>query len=807
MTISAQTSTKNSKYNNELKSNLAKLMAAEDITVVHQAIATAAFNCKDRILHLPTWENVSDDLFNMLISHEIGHALHTPESYGDKTIHPEFNQCPSDYINIVEDARIERLVKAKYPGVVRAFLNGYRELMQRPSFKVDDVNALGLIDRLNLHFKGGSMVGAQFADIEQQFVTKIENVVTFQDACSLSVEIYEFVKNHTDEQTEQEPNQGEGNGQPGEEDESDDLFDKPGEGSSFPQEDSEDEDSDGDTEEDENDQPGDESDQAGDESDQESDEDGSESDDSDGDEDGKSSTTLDENEEDSAADEDSTTSGKGENGSDEETEESAEEDDNEGTTSSKQGGKTSNIPSNGKILEALTSDLFDGAISDLDKVMNENDVPVSCQIPDFKLEDWFVPWKEVHGIIDTFYTKKESSYDDHSKHKVNTLANYDKFISDNSKIVNYLAKEFEMKKAAEAHKNTSVAKTGKLNISKVYKYQVSEDIFLRKNVIKDGKNHGLMLLIDWSGSMNGNIDDAIHQVINLAMFAKRVGIPFEVYGFGAQGSYSETRTEGQLHDLHLGREMLRQYLSNTMTTTDFKNAVINLLTIAGRFGGSSYYGQGSIPREEHMGGTPLNENLLRIGKFIENFKAKNSIQKVNLAILTDGASSMIDGYYSCKYGSDLYPNRARKYSIQDKRTHMSYEIDSRNAQRETNSLLEMIRERHSVNVIGFYICGTTRDLKYAVSAYCVPDGNNWSYSYLEKETWAEFRKLYNKQKFLAADVSGFNEYFIIPGKKEKEIKEMSGDMTNAQLKSAFTKKLNQSKESRVVLSKFIDLVA
>lgn len=103
------------RYTDELKTNLARLMAAEDIQVVHQVIETAAFNTKDRILHLPIWKGVSDDLYNMLITHEIGHALYTPETYGDREAHPVFNRIPSAYINIIEDVRIERLVKNKYP--------------------------------------------------------------------------------------------------------------------------------------------------------------------------------------------------------------------------------------------------------------------------------------------------------------------------------------------------------------------------------------------------------------------------------------------------------------------------------------------------------------------------------------------------------------------------------------------------------------------------------------------------------------------------------------------------------------------
>ena len=93
---------------------LPKLLAKENITIQHGNYKTAWFDIKNRILGLPVWEDMGKDVYDLLIGHEVGHALETPfEGWHDS---PEkLEGCPRSYINVVEDARIERKVKARYP--------------------------------------------------------------------------------------------------------------------------------------------------------------------------------------------------------------------------------------------------------------------------------------------------------------------------------------------------------------------------------------------------------------------------------------------------------------------------------------------------------------------------------------------------------------------------------------------------------------------------------------------------------------------------------------------------------------------
>ena len=46
----------------EIKSQLAKLLATEDIVVEHKNVETAQFNTDTRVLILPIWEKASNDV-------------------------------------------------------------------------------------------------------------------------------------------------------------------------------------------------------------------------------------------------------------------------------------------------------------------------------------------------------------------------------------------------------------------------------------------------------------------------------------------------------------------------------------------------------------------------------------------------------------------------------------------------------------------------------------------------------------------------------------------------------------------------
>ena len=133
---------------NASQSLLAKLLATENITVKQRPGAvTASFDIKNRVLEMPVWEGISKDLEDLLLGHETAHALDTPsaevyraayEGIADRVFGPEASprliKTVSFFLNVIEDARIDKRQKRRYPGLRKNYLAGYKELIDRDFF-------------------------------------------------------------------------------------------------------------------------------------------------------------------------------------------------------------------------------------------------------------------------------------------------------------------------------------------------------------------------------------------------------------------------------------------------------------------------------------------------------------------------------------------------------------------------------------------------------------------------------------------------------------------------------------------------
>ena len=60
----------------EIKGNLARLLATENLIIEHKSVETASFDVVGRVLTLPQWERASETVYDMLVAHEVGHALY-----------------------------------------------------------------------------------------------------------------------------------------------------------------------------------------------------------------------------------------------------------------------------------------------------------------------------------------------------------------------------------------------------------------------------------------------------------------------------------------------------------------------------------------------------------------------------------------------------------------------------------------------------------------------------------------------------------------------------------------------------------
>ena len=175
--------------NKEIKGNLARLLATENLVVEHKQTPTAYFDVDTRVLVLPKWDKASDIVYDMLVGHEVGHALFTPnEDWRDTA------DCPKDFVNVIEDARIEKLMKRKYPGLKKSFVGGYKELNDRDFFNIhgEDLEDLSLIDRINLHFKIGANALIPFSIEEKVFVARTDVAETFEEVLQIAIDVHKF---------------------------------------------------------------------------------------------------------------------------------------------------------------------------------------------------------------------------------------------------------------------------------------------------------------------------------------------------------------------------------------------------------------------------------------------------------------------------------------------------------------------------------------------------------------------------------------------------------------------------------------
>jgi hypothetical protein len=185
---------------------LSKLMATENITVLRQKVRTASFDLKSRTLRLPTLIGMTAVEETVMEFHEVGHALFTGEEYFDlikKQEKPHFGS----YMNILEDVRIERMMKEYYPGCRKDFFAGYKSLNARDFFGVTnrDINSMCLIDRINVHFKVGFSSGVKFNKEERQFIVEADKTETIEEVYELAERIYAYSaseKNKKQEETE-----------------------------------------------------------------------------------------------------------------------------------------------------------------------------------------------------------------------------------------------------------------------------------------------------------------------------------------------------------------------------------------------------------------------------------------------------------------------------------------------------------------------------------------------------------------------------------------------------------------------------
>ena len=176
------------------KSQLAKLIATENITVEHNAVRTASFDTLNRILTLPIFKEKSGDVYDMLIAHECAHALYTPGNGWKEIMNDDELRS---YCNVLEDTRIDKLIQKKYPGVKRNYLNGWDILNKQNFFgiKGKDLNTeLMLIDKINLRSKSSNRLKFKLSKEEDKWLDVVDSIKSWKDVVKVAKQMLDWQK-------------------------------------------------------------------------------------------------------------------------------------------------------------------------------------------------------------------------------------------------------------------------------------------------------------------------------------------------------------------------------------------------------------------------------------------------------------------------------------------------------------------------------------------------------------------------------------------------------------------------------------
>jgi hypothetical protein len=607
------------------KSVLAKLMAAENITVHHRQIRTAKFDLKNRVLHCPVWKDMDTNIYDLLMGHEISHALHTPaDGWHDAIVYDTKRKNIKRFLNVVEDARIEKIVKRKYPGLRKPFAEAYQALADRDLFgvkKIKDLSKLGLIDRINLYFKIGASVLVEFSPAEKKFVDRVATVETWDEVAELAREIYDFQKYQAkDEQKKQEKKEEKDDA--GDEEEAGESGDE-GEG-----------DEEGETEAGSTDPDDGEDESDGDDADGEGSGDGDEGDEeSDGDADGESDGDAD---------------GEGE-----------VEDGPSAPGAGLSKEERDSTPEPDSITDAAQRKMED------DLINSSAPQIIYADLPKVDLKRCIVPHKVVLERFETEFGRACSA----EGYNFGTLCAqlHTAFLRRNKNYIDMLVKEFEMRKNANQYARQLTAKTGELDDKKLNRYKFTNDIFRKITTVTKGKSHGMILFLDLSGSMDPIIKEIVEQMLILTTFCKRVNIPFDVYGFGDQHSYNYStggsliqanRTNGVMlaERSYCSGFNLRHMFSSNLRGSNYQRAM-NMLHALAQIGNSSNRDQtvkdiltknpnwavNIATMGYQTGGTPYMHMLLASRQIIEEFKNNHKVDITSVIHLTDGDG---DGFIS-----------------------------------------------------------------------------------------------------------------------------------------------------------------
>lgn len=488
----------------------AQLLAGERLTVrVDANLKTAAFSPDSRVLMLPSWSGFSNESWLLFIAHEVGHALYTPAD--SLTTHPEWLRLTKAHglavvknvINVFEDIRIERLVRNKYRGLSGVFGRGYHSLLSQKFFGFEAAELSDavwankqVLDRINLYAKVGTLVRRSLSTSQEiAWYNRALKADTFEEVLTLVEEVILALTEEQKKNLKQE--------QAGQQSKSNQPSQKnlplDGQPSNSPQDASQ------------NGQSQD------DQSSSESQNDAA---------DGSPAQNGQPSQSDQSAQE-SKESQNGQSSSESQNDKSST--DSKDSSPSQNGQSSSNQPTEGQDFgsdpfaipsqESATAAMYTAAIAGRSRT--DVILPVDTKYlhyNDITVEEMLAEWKAPTDIRAALHQAVLSQRREQSPILASMIAS------------------FRANQSAWLARRVQVSRTGAIDTSKLAQYKLTEDLFLRRRSLPEAQNHGFVIHVDWSGSMDGKLATVLWQVLHLIWFAESIKVPVSVYGFSNSGN-------------------------------------------------------------------------------------------------------------------------------------------------------------------------------------------------------------------------------------------------------------------------------
>lgn len=766
-------------FNIDSQKQLARLLAKENITIRVANYHTAFFDVKNRVLGLPAW-NVNDkNVADLLVGHEVGHACFTPHDAIDSFYQRFGNSAPFDIANIVEDIRIERMIMDTYPGLISPFKAGYRYFIENDFFKIKgkDISTLQFVDRLNIKGKLRDFVDIQFNKEEDEIYQRCLTAETYEDVLEICSDIITYIKNETHAEITPRP-------------------------SSYVYRENDDK-----TSESEGDQISVSSHPTKDKTKQ-------------------SETVQDETPAKSVNDDIS---------SDADADADADENKpvaNSADNSAKAKQKTNNPPppaitaniSTKSLRSFSTDDAFNKLKSETLRAVEDQLESLQANLSEVEINnpirsmcmEYVVPL----AIVRQERRARASIYNE-AMSSSSLKAEWTEFKAKSKSYVSVLVKEFERRKSAYEYSRSTQAELGQINVNKLHAYRYDDNIFKTVSRLATSKNHGMLFFIDFSGSMGSVIKSVIEQTLQLVFFCKAVGIPFEVYGFTGN-AYSDNVEHKSLpigENINLRCTTVFEIINSNLNKNEhdevLRETYINYCSHA-KGGDSSVF----MNRVETMGSTPYFQSIVIASFIAKDFRKRTGVQKLNTLFINDGDSARLNTlneradhkYLKGKDASNVFHWHGHKISL------------GSNSEETHRNIIRAYKAITGSTAVCFFIPTQGRHdynrkctMAY-VTSEAYPKIKNWTDGsvFLEKEK----RKAATKTRFIYIKGGyGYDGYFVLSNSQSVCISDdddfktphadefVSNAASRNKLARAFTKHTGDKKESRIFLTKFIDMIS